>query len=74
MENLTLDLEELFSEAKDQATAEGAYSREEWDEIVEGVLEQKREFEEIDPDEDLVAIEESLKARFDDFRAELPEV
>jgi len=74
MDNLAFDLEELFVEAKEKATAEGAFEREQWDQIIEELLEDKRQFQEMDDDEDLVSIKESLQARFDDFLAESGEM
>ena len=74
MDNLAFDLEELFVEAKEKATAEGAMEREEWDQIVEELLEDKRQFQEMDDDEDMESIKESLQARFDDFLAEAGEM
>jgi len=74
MENLSLDLEELFQEVKTRAEAEGAYSQEEWNELVEEVLDGKREFAEIDDDEDWVHLREALQARYQDFEGEVEEM
>jgi hypothetical protein len=67
MENLTFDIEEIYAALCDRARDEGALSREEWDALAETVLEEKREWQEMDDDEDVDAALEALKARFDDF-------
>lgn len=68
MENLSLDLEELFEEAAERARADGAVSKEDWRRTVEALFDDKREFMEIDDDEDVVQLTEALVARYDDFR------
>jgi len=74
MENLELNLEQLFEEIKERALEEGALSREEWDDLVGEILDGKREFEEISDDESWVEIRESLQARYDDFMNETEEM
>jgi polyhydroxyalkanoate synthesis regulator phasin len=74
MENLTVNLEELFNEAKDKAIDDGALSREEWNELIEELLEEKRQFSELHDDESWVEIRESLQARYDDFMSETEEM
>jgi Zn-finger domain-containing protein len=74
MENLSLDLEDLFQEVKERAESEGAYSQEEWNELVEEVLDGKREFAEIDDDEDWAHLREALQSRFQDFGGEVEEM
>jgi hypothetical protein len=74
MENLTVNLEELFNEMKDRAIDEGALSREEWNELVEEILEEKRQFSELHDDDSWVEIRESLQARYDDFMSETEEM
>lgn len=74
MENLTLNLEDLYEQIKERAFTEGAFSREEWDDIVGDVLDSKREFEEISDDVDWTEIKEALQARYDEFEAEIPEM
>jgi len=73
MDYLTLNLEELFEEVKGRATDEGAVSKEEWDDIVDDVLDSKREFGEMHDDEDQVQIREALKMRFEEFETEVQE-
>ncbi len=74
MDNLAFSLEDLYVEVKERALSEGALSREEWDDLVETVLDEKREFEEINDDDDWGEMRESLQARYDDFRSEVPEM
>ena len=74
MENLTLNIEELYEQVKDRAFAEGAFAREEWDSIVDDVLDSKREFEETGDDVDWAEIREGLQAKYDDFEADIPEI
>lgn len=74
MENLTLNLEELYEQVKDRAFTEGAFAREEWDDIVDDLLDSKREFEEISDDVDWEEIREVLRAKYDDFEADIPEM
>ena len=69
MENLTFDLEETYNEVKERAETEGAYSRDEWHDIVDEVLDNKREFHELDGDAEWQEIAENLKMRYDDFAA-----
>ncbi len=74
MENLELNLEDLFAEIKDRALTEGAYSQEEWNDMVEEALEEKRAAEEMHDDEAWAEICESLKSRYEDFRLEVGEM
>lgn len=67
MENLAFDMEGLFDEVRDRAEGNGAYSREEWDDIVTEVLDSKREFMELDDDQSWEELKEALCARYDDF-------
>ena len=73
MENLEFNLEETFNDVKERALAEGAYSREEWDDLVGEVLDEKKEFNELSDDNDWIEIAEALKARYEDFETEIPE-
>lgn len=72
MDNLTLNLQELFEEIKERAFAEGAFSREEWADIVDEVIEEKREVQEIHDDVDLTEMREALKVRYEEFEGEIP--
>lgn len=74
MENLTLDVGDMYEEIKTRALDEGAYSVEEWDDIVEEIIDEKREFNEMSDDEAVEVLRESLRAKYDDFRTEVPEM
>lgn len=74
MENLTININELYDVIKERAFDEGAFSREEWDDLVDEILEEKREWQEVDDDADWGEIREALQARYDDFAAEIPEM
>lgn len=71
MKNLAFDLEELYQAAKERALAEGAYSPEEWSDVIDMTLQDREEFGEVHDDEELSAVKEQLKARFTDFRGEV---
>ena len=74
MENLAVNLEELFNEIKDRAMEEGALGRDEWHDLVDEILEDKRQFSELHDDESWSEIRESLLARYDDFMSETEEM
>lgn len=74
MENIVLDLEELYQEVKDRAFDEGAYSQEQWDDLVDEMLDQKQQFGETHDDVDWGEIREAIKARFVEFAEEIPEM
>jgi hypothetical protein len=67
MDNLTLSIEDLYEETKEKAFGEGAFSREEWHDTIEEVLDGKREMMEIDDDDDWQYIIESLQSRYGEF-------
>jgi len=69
MENLSFTAEELFDEAAERARAEGATTEAEWRDVVEALLDDKREFMEIDDDEDVAQLIEELAQRYGDYRA-----
>lgn len=73
MENITFDPEELFEAAKERALAEGAFTHEEWSDIVDTVIQDREEFGEVHDDEELSAVKEVLKSRFEDFKREIPQ-
>lgn len=71
MDNLTLSIEDLYEEIKDHAFSEGAFSREEWHDTIEEVLDGKREMMEIDDDDDWQYITESLRSRYEEFEKDV---
>ena len=74
MDYLTLNLEELFEEIKERAQKEGAYTREEWNDITDELLEEKRDVGEMHDDSDWEEIREALKMRYEEFETEVQEV
>ncbi|MEK9152270.1 MAG: hypothetical protein AAB692_02795 [Patescibacteria group bacterium] len=68
------DIEETFIQIKERALEEGIFEKEAWDELVEEMLDEKREFAELDNDADWTEIQEALQARFDEFAEEIPEM
>jgi hypothetical protein len=73
MENIAINIEDLYAEIKDRAFNEGAFTQEEWDDIVDQIIEEKREWTEED-DINWEEIADAMRARFDDFSAEIPEM
>lgn len=74
MENVILDIEVLYDEVKERALAEGAFGREEWNDIIDLLLDEKRVEANEHEDIDWVDIQEALQARYKDFAGEIPEV
>ena len=70
MENLTFDIDELYQAAKERAVAEGAYTQEEWSDVIDMVIQDREEFGEVHDDEELSAVKEQLKGRFQEFKDE----
>jgi hypothetical protein len=73
MENLTFDLEELYQAVKERALAEGATTPEEWSDVIDMTLQDREEFGEVHDDEELSAVKEQLKARYEEFKGEIPQ-
>lgn len=73
MEFLTFDIEELYQAVKERALAEGAFTPEAWSDVIDMVIQDREEFAEVHDDEELSAIKEDLKARFEEFAKEIPE-
>ncbi len=73
MENLTFDLEELYQAVKERALAEGAYTHEEWSDVIDMTIQDREEFAEVHDDEELSAVKEQLKERYAEFKKEIPE-
>lgn len=69
-----MSIEDIFFECKERATSEGALTQEEWNDIVDEVLEEKRGNGQINDDEDVVAIREALQGRYEEFEEEIPEM
>jgi hypothetical protein len=71
MENLTFDIDELYQAAKERALAEGAFTHEEWSDVVDMTIQDREEFGEVHDDEELSAVKEQLKARYEEFKGEV---
>lgn len=71
MENLLFDLDDLFNELKVRAREEGAFDREAWDDLAEALLEEKREWQEMDDDEAIKGAIEALRSRYGEFEEEV---
>lgn len=69
-----MSLEEIYEEVRERSQAEGAYSREEWNDIVDEVLEGKRETSTIHDDDDWAQIKEALQGRYEEMEEEIPEL
>ena len=67
MDNLTFNIEDLFSEISERARSEGIATREEWNDLVDEVLEEKRSTMAIDDDDDRQYMVETLQARYDEM-------
>jgi hypothetical protein len=67
MENIN----ELYSEITKRARANGVASQEEWDGIVDEVVEQFRTDGRIHDDEPTEGMEEDLRARFEEYDADI---
>ncbi len=73
MENLTFDLEELYQAVRERALSEGAFEPEEWNDTIDMVLGEREGAAEIHDEEDLSAVKEQLRSRYDEFKTDLPE-
>ncbi len=73
MEFLTFDIEEVYQAVKERALAEGAYTHEEWSDVIDMTLQDREEFAEVHDDEELAAVKEQLKERYADFKRDVPE-
>ena len=67
VKNLLYNDESLLAEIKERALAAGIASREEWNALVEDVIEEHRSVGEFDDDEDLEAMEDTLKKHYEDY-------
>lgn len=74
MENITLNLEDIYEEIKERAFAEGAFAREQWRDLVDEILDAKRDFGETHDDVDWEEMREALVVRYDEFAEEVPEM
>jgi hypothetical protein len=66
----TLTTEDLYEEISDLARDQGVSSKEQWDEMVEDVVEDHLELGELDLDQDTEGIKDTLKARWGAYKKE----
>lgn len=71
MDNLTFDLNGVFNEIVTRMEEEGAFDRDAYYDLVEEVLEEKRESGVITDDDDIEEMVEVLKRRWPDAEASL---
>jgi len=71
IEGMSFDPQSLFEEIKRRAKEQGVSTRDEWDDLVPQVMDEKRDFAEIHDDDDWTGIVEELKARFEEYADEL---
>lgn len=64
MENIVFDMEEVFQEVRNRMQTQGAYTREEYIDLVDEVLEEKREEGLVDDDENFKQAHEALENRW----------
>ena len=69
----TLTLEELYSEIADLARDQGTKTKEQWDEMVEDVVEDHLDLGELDLEEDSEGIKDDLRARWTVYKTETVE-
>ena len=71
VEFLGYTTDDLFAEAVEVAREQGATSQEQWDDVVEAVIDDHREFEEIHDDEETITIIATLRGRWPEYQATL---
>lgn len=66
----TLSTDDLYSEISDLAQERGISAQEQWNELVEAVIEDHLELGELNSDQNLMAKQEVLKSRWADYQTE----
>ncbi|MBI2984211.1 MAG: hypothetical protein HYY50_01125 [Candidatus Kerfeldbacteria bacterium] len=69
MQNLTFDLNEVFHEIINRMQEEGAFEQQAYFDLVEEVLEEKREAGELDDDANIEELEDKLRHRWSEAMA-----
>lgn len=69
MENVTFDLNGVFNEIITRMEEEGAYNRDAYYDLVEEILEEKREVGVLTDDDDIEEMEDVLKKRWPEAEA-----
>ena len=73
MEQTPIALEELFEELKDRAFTDCAFSREEWDDLIIALVQEKRAHITM-TDDAWTALSEALRVRYEEFQGELAQM
>lgn len=69
MENLTFDLQHVFQEILTRMETQGIFSQEAYFDLVEEVLEERREMGELSDDDDIEEYEDQLRHRWEEAKA-----
>lgn len=69
MENLTFDLNQVFNEIITRLEEQGSFDQEAYFDMVEEVLEEKREVGELDDDQNIEEYEDKLRHRWPEAQA-----
>lgn len=70
MDNIVFSLDEVFSEVRARRQSEGAFTKDEFEDLVEEVLEEKREEALLDDDADFEEARQALIARWPELEEE----
>lgn len=71
VEYLGFTPEELFTEVSDRAREQGVTTQEVWNDTVDEVIDEKNEFGELHPDEDIEYLKEMLRGRWNEYQKTL---
>lgn len=64
-------VEDLYKKVVEAARAQGVVSQEQWNDVVELVIDDQQEFEEMHTDDESEEIERDLRGRWPDYSATL---
>lgn len=67
-ENLEYSVEELYEQVRQMAATEGVESQEQWDDMVEVILNQKVDWAEVDNNDDVVGMREELRMKYKEYQ------
>ena len=74
MEDVEMDIEEMYFQLRSMAEDEGAYTQEEWNSLVDSMLEERKEKGGLDEDDDTEGLRQILEARFEQFEESIPKM
>ena len=69
-----MDIEEMYFQLRSMAEDEGAYTQEEWNSLVDSMLEERKEKGGLDEDDDTEGLRQILEARFEQFEESIPKM